>query len=77
MPPPYQSSQNINRLDIRRQKDNKPDEPKEQFKALRDMLPSLTMGSWDPELLKLISNYHRSLLYPNENPSFKGNNRSQ
>lgn len=68
------TSQNITRLDINRR--SKPDDREEgneeKFKALRDLLPSLSQGSWDPNLMKLLNNYHRSLLYPRENLSFKG-----
>lgn len=72
-PPPYPFSQNIIRLGI--QSSIITDEQQGQadkFKELRDAFPSLTTGNLDPNLLKLLDDYHRSLLYPHENVSYKG-----
>jgi hypothetical protein len=51
-----------------------PDDYEDQMKTFRELLPNLAMNSWDPKVLELLNNYHKSLLFPH-NYGHNGENR--
>jgi hypothetical protein len=74
-PPPCLYNPHIIRLNILKYSTNDhPDDYESQMKSFRELLPKLSMSSWDPKFLDMINNYHRSLLYPQYN---NANNNSK
>ncbi|CRL07395.1 CLUMA_CG020368, isoform A [Clunio marinus] len=63
-PPSCLYDPRIIRLNILKYKQVHPEEYENQMKAFRGLLPRLSMSSFDPKLLDLLNNYHRSLLLP-------------
>lgn len=54
----------IIRLNILKYEQSHSEDYESQMKAFRELLPNLSMSSWDPKVLELLNTYHRSLLYP-------------
>lgn len=72
-PPPAFYDPRIIRLNILKYKQTHPEDYEIQMKEFRELLPNLSQN-WDPKLLELLNNYHRSLLYPNYN--YMGNGKT-
>lgn len=61
-PPPCLYDPNIIRLNILKYQKNHPEDYESQMKTFRELLPNLSMSSWDPNVLELLNNYHKTLL---------------
>lgn len=68
-PPACLYNPHIIRLNILKYTNEHPEDYENQLKSFRELLPKLSMTSWDPKFLDLLNNYHRSLLYPQYNNS--------
>lgn len=63
-PPPCLYDPRVIRLNILKYQNSHPEDYESQMKTFRELLPNLSMSSWDPKVLELLNNYHKSLLYP-------------
>lgn len=70
-PPTIFYEPRIIRLNILKYNQTHPDDYQIQMNKFREMLPNLS-PTLNPNLLDLLNNYHRSLLYPNYNYSSNG-----
>ena len=61
-PPPCLYDPKIIRLNILKCQKNHPEDYESQMKTFRELLPNLSMSSWDPNVLELLNNYHKTLL---------------
>lgn len=66
-PPACLYNPNVIRLNILKYTHDHPEDYENQMKSFRELLPKLSMSSWDPKFLDMLNNYHRSLLYPHYN----------
>lgn len=61
-PPPCLYDPNIIRLNILKYQKDHPEDYDSQMKTFRELLPNLSTSSWDPNVLELLNNYHKTLL---------------
>jgi hypothetical protein len=72
-PPACQYDPRVIKMNILKYKQQHPDDYEDQLKTFRSLLPNLSLSSWDPKLLDLLTNYQRSVLRPQpEPPVFHG-----
>lgn len=66
-PPSCLYNPKIIRLNILKYTPDHSEDYESQMKSFRELLPKLSLSNWNPSILDLLNNYHRSLLYPQFN----------
>jgi hypothetical protein len=67
-PPACQYDPKVIKMNILKYSPQHSEDYESQMKTFRNLLPNLSLSSWDPKLLELFNNYQRSVLQPSPQP---------